>query len=359
MVKRIPESINHLSTRQLPKQRATGLLVMSILIVYSLVISVSAQEPKKEEISKEPVKTKTKIVSDQTPPTAPPVPSTTQPTTPVPSTTPPVPSTPASPPPVKAGSADAPELILRQALQTVTLPSKNNLIELFPDKVSVKSTVRFIQVSAKSEGKVKWYAFNTGRRGIEFTEVPNTKTIQVFPNYDTDDVITIYAYTSSQDGTPSSMVSSVITVTRKSLEDDLEKPDDQSSGSTNKEPPKTPTTPPVKDQTQTKSNVVAHFTIITDDALKTANPAFNDIVNSPDLKSGIEARGSKLWIYEQNKDADQIKKGGFDQYIKLASKIPMYVIQNSDAEVLDSGPLPNSLVSILNTVDKFKKDQQK
>lgn len=240
---------------------------------------------------------------------------------------------PPMPPAQPAQAEDGPSTKL--AFQALLTPSKSDGIELVPATVTIQSSKRFQIVTAKTEGKVKWMIFNQGKEPVEWLQLPGTKSIQVFPNYGVDDVITVYAY-SAIGNEPTDPVKSVITVGRET-----KKPLPTSGEVENKDDPKVD---PVVGDT-------FHLTIITDGNLKTTNKILDDLVNSVDLKAGVQNRGHKIWIFDQTADVQKIKDRGFDEYVRKINRIPLYVIQNGSGTVVDSGPLPTTLVSVIQKLD--------
>lgn len=243
-------------------------------------------------------------------------------------------------PAIKAGAkADDGVPSSKAASQATAIPNKAAGIELVPEKESIPSTKRFQIVTAKADGKVKWLVFNRSKDPIEWLELPGTKSIQVFPNYGQDDVITVYAYTGGADG-PSDPVKSVITVGKEEKKappkGDVDNPGD-------KDPPKEKEPP--------KKAAFLHMTIITDVELTKANPPLAALIASADLKSGIENRGHKMWIMDQKKDVERIKSSGFDDYIRKIARLPIYIIQDDQGAVVDSGLMPATLVAALQKLD--------
>ena len=238
------------------------------------------------------------------------------------------------PPPMREVSQPEDGPTTKLAFQATPTPSKSDGIELVPATVTIQSSKRFQLVTAKTEGKVKWMIFNQGKEPVEWLPLPGTKSIQVFPNYGVDDVITVYAY-SAIGNEPTDPVKSVITVGRET-----KKPTPTGGEVENKDDPKADLT-----------DTTFHLTIITDANLKSTNKILDELVNSSDLKAGVENRGHKIWIFDQTADVKKIKDRGFDEYIRKINRVPLYVIQNGSGTVVDSGPLPTTLVSVIQKLD--------
>ncbi len=228
----------------------------------------------------------------------------------------------------------------RSASQATDISSKTNGIETVPGKIAIPSTKRFQIVVAIAAGEIKWLVFNSNKKQpVQWLPLPGTSCIQVFPNYEMDDEITVYAYSATAAGRPTDTVKCTITVSKGDV---VTTPPD---GDVSNEPtPKPPITPP--------ADGPFYFTIISDKGLVASNPALASIINSGDLRAGIENRGCGFWVYDQVTDVDKIKEKSFDDTIRKVGKIPLYIIQNSQAEIVDSGPVPTTMISILAKLDK-------
>lgn len=228
--------------------------------------------------------------------------------------------------------------ISKLAIQASALSNKTAGLEVVPDKITIPSTKRFQIVTAKASGKVKWMVFNKANEPVEWLEIPGTKSIQVFPNYGKDDVITVYVYT-AVDGAPSDPVKSTIVVgkeeTKKAPTGDVDNDKDKKGDK--------------------KIDGQLHFTIITDADLAKANAPLDTLINGKDLRAGVENRGHKLWIMDQKKDAERIKDAKLDDYLRKVGKVPMYVIQDAEGTVLDSAQLPLTIVTIVGKLDALSK----
>ncbi len=237
------------------------------------------------------------------------------------------------PPPMREVSQPEDGPTTKLAFQALATPSKSDGIELLPATVNIQSSKRFQLVTAKTEGKVKWMVFNQGKEPVEWLPLPGTKSIQVFPNYGVDDIITVYAY-SAIGNEPTDPVKSVITVGRET------KKPTPTGGEVENDPKADPMAPDT-----------FHLTIITDANLKSTNKILDELVNSADLRAGVENRGHKIWIFDQTADVQKIKARGFDEYVRKINRVPLYVIQNGSGTVVDSGPLPSTLVSVIQKLD--------
>lgn len=238
--------------------------------------------------------------------------------------------------PVYAGGEKVP--LTGKSLKFSTIPSKTLGLELTPAEITVPSSKKFTLVIAKCEGEVRWFVTNTAKKPVEWLELPSSKTILVFPNYDLDDTINVYAYT-AKDSKPSAPVRAVIKVVRKlsPLDPDPVKP---------KPKPPGPELPPGSQ---------LHFTIITDNALSKTNADLAKLIASKELADTFDKRGHKLWLMEQNKDAKAIKDREFHPYLLKVGKVPMFIIQDSKGNVLEFGRLPLTAEAIIAEADKVVK----
>jgi hypothetical protein len=210
-------------------------------------------------------------------------------------------------------------------------------LELLPSESTIPSTKRFIIISAKAAGKVKWFVTNVSQQQpVEWLEIPNTKSVMVFPTYDSDDKISVYAYT-VVGNEPSELAKANIVVVRRTAPIPIPTPD----------PPHPGPKPPLP------AGAKLHLTIITDSNLQKANPALAGIIDSKTLVEKITARGHKKWILDQNIDQEIIKNKGFDEFIRKIGKVPIYIIQDNNGTERDHGALPTSVDGIIAALDKI------
>lgn len=232
---------------------------------------------------------------------------------------------PSAPP---AGGDDS--LTSRRAFQAVSLGNKNESLEITPAEITIPSTKRFQIVTVRADTAIEWMVFNKAKEPVEWLPLPGTKSIQVFPNYDTDDEINVYANT-AKDSVPSRHVQCTIIVTRKT-----KVPDDA---------PGIPEKPPA-------AGSALHFTIITDRDLPKTNRILAGIVASPDLRAGVENRGHSFWVLDQKEDVAEIKEKKLDAIVSKVGKVPLYIVQDASGVEIASGPLPNTMLSILDVLDR-------
>lgn len=210
-------------------------------------------------------------------------------------------------------------------------------LELLPSENTIPSTKRFVVISAKAAGKVKWFVTNTTQQQpVEWLEIPNTKSVMVFPTYDSDDKISVYAYTVIN-GEPSELARANIAVVRRTAPIPIPTPD----------PPQPRPKPPLP------PGAKLHLTIISDAGLQKANPQLAAIIDSKILNDKIQVRGHKKWVLDQNVDQEIIKNKDFDEYVRKIGKVPIYIIQDNNGVERDHGALPTSVDGIVAALDRI------
>lgn len=222
------------------------------------------------------------------------------------------------------------------SLAAVSTNSKVDGLELTPAETTIPSTKRFIIISAKAASKVKWFVTNTSsQQPVEWLEIPNTKSVMVFPNYDSDDKVSIYAYTVIN-GEPSDLAKASIIVVKRTAPIPIPMPE-----------PSPPGPKPLP------AGAKLHLTIISDTALQKANPNLASVIDSKVLNDKINARKHNKWVLDQNTDQDIIKAKGFDEFLKKVNKVPIFIVQDDSGKVLEFGALPTSVDNLITILDRI------
>jgi hypothetical protein len=252
-----------------------------------------------------------------------------------------------TPPPV---AVEAPKLDPQAVWRTLEVPSANKVTGLeLPTPTEITSSRRYITITAKCTGEVKWLVQSQAKIAIEVLESKLTNSVMIFPNNKEADVITVSAYT-VVDGKPGDMATTTIKVTApipvKPVSIDppaVEKPP---------EPKVEPKVEPVVEKPpEPVSSMLApkHITFVTDKT-KTAQKTANELVSDKAFRTWLMQQGIEVHELSMTDDLDTPK---MKQYVQQHGT-PVYVLQNDKGNVLHSDKVV-SITGIKDGIAKFKK----
>lgn len=229
-------------------------------------------------------------------------------------------------------SGNIPELQLHSSMDSIESTVEGVTVK--PGNMVAKEGQKFVLVIAEtSQEHIKWIVYNENKKlKVAYLKIPGINAVQVFPDYSSNDVIKVGVYTSIG-GKPTDIAWSTINVE-----------------SSNRSSPTEITKKSSIDQSSVKKQQL-NISVITDKQLESVNKQLADNVSITKLEKALPTH--KIWMFDQVNDKEQIiSRPGFVDEMSRVGKVPMYIIQDMDGYVLESGVFPSSLFEFTEIVGR-------